>query len=52
MTSELMRLQMLIGGKAVGALSGGTFESQNPYTGRAWAIVPDGGPGGPLAATP
>ena len=35
---------MLIGGKAVGAASGRTFESQNPYTGRPWALVPDGGP--------
>jgi aldehyde dehydrogenase (NAD+) len=34
---------MLIGGKAVSALSGRTFEVQNPYTDRAWAVVPDGG---------
>src|SRR5690348_6997139 len=38
------RFQMLIGGKSVDALSGRTFESQNPYTGRPWALVPDGGP--------
>ncbi|HST65359.1 MAG TPA: aldehyde dehydrogenase [Mycobacteriales bacterium] len=35
---------MLVGGKAVDALSGATFESENPYTGEPWAVVPDGGP--------
>ena len=35
---------MLIGGRAVDALSGRTFESENPYTGRPWAVLPDGGP--------
>src|SRR4029077_15716986 len=35
---------MVIGGKAVDAISGRTFESQNPFTGRPWALVPDGGP--------
>jgi len=38
------RFRMLIGGEAVDAASGATFESQNPYTGEAWAEVPDGGP--------
>jgi acyl-CoA reductase-like NAD-dependent aldehyde dehydrogenase len=38
------RFAMVIGGKAVDALSGRTFESQNPYTGQPWAVVPDGGP--------
>ena len=42
--AELTRFQMLIGGKAVGAISGRTFESQNPYTGQSWAVLPDGGP--------
>jgi aldehyde dehydrogenase (NAD+) len=42
--AELERFQMVIGGKSVDALSGRTFESQNPYTGRSWAVVPDGGP--------
>jgi acyl-CoA reductase-like NAD-dependent aldehyde dehydrogenase len=41
--SELESLQMVIGGKAVGAVSGKTFESQNPYTGQSWALIPDGG---------
>ena len=44
MTDQLERFQMVIGGKAVDALSGRTFESQNPYTGAPWARVPDGGP--------
>ncbi|MDT7618836.1 MAG: (Z)-2-((N-methylformamido)methylene)-5-hydroxybutyrolactone dehydrogenase [Pseudonocardiales bacterium] len=42
--AELERFRMLIGGQAVDAVSGSTFESQNPYTGEAWAQVPDGGP--------
>jgi aldehyde dehydrogenase (NAD+) len=41
---DLERFRMLIGGKAVGAVSGATFESENPYTGKPWAVVPDGGP--------
>ncbi|MHA6615920.1 aldehyde dehydrogenase [Pseudonocardia sp. DLS-67] len=44
MSGELERFRMVIGGKAVDALSGRTFESHNPYTGRSWAVVPDGGP--------
>ena len=35
---------MVIGGDAVPAASGDTFESDNPYTGRPWATVPDAGP--------
>ena len=35
--AELEKFSMLIGGKAVAALSGKTFASQNPYTGEAWA---------------
>lgn len=38
------RFRMLIGGEAVDARSGSTFDSQNPYTGQPWAQVPDGGP--------
>ncbi len=41
---QLERFRMLIGGKPADALSGRTFESQNPYTGRPWAVLPDGGP--------
>ncbi|MGQ0618179.1 MAG: aldehyde dehydrogenase [Acidimicrobiia bacterium] len=44
MAPELQQFRMLIGGEAVDALSGRTFESQNPYTGTPWAVVPDGGP--------
>src|SRR5215475_7625252 len=43
MSAGLQRFQMLIGGKAVGAASGRTFESQNPYTGQPWAVLPDAG---------
>jgi len=43
MAGELEHFRMLIGGKAVDADSGATFESHNPYTGRPWAVVPDGG---------
>jgi acyl-CoA reductase-like NAD-dependent aldehyde dehydrogenase len=41
MGTDLQRFQMLIGGKAVDAASGRTFESQNPYTGQPWAVLPD-----------
>jgi aldehyde dehydrogenase (NAD+) len=43
-TGELTEFKMVIGGKSVDAISGRTFESQNPFTGRPWALVPDGGP--------
>ncbi len=36
------RYEMSIGGASVPALSGRTFASLNPYTGQAWAEVPDG----------
>jgi acyl-CoA reductase-like NAD-dependent aldehyde dehydrogenase len=42
--AQLERFRMVIGGKPVDALSGRTFDTQNPYTGEAWASVPDGGP--------
>jgi aldehyde dehydrogenase (NAD+) len=41
---QLETFRMLIGGKPVDAMSGKTFQSENPYTGRPWAVVPDGGP--------
>jgi acyl-CoA reductase-like NAD-dependent aldehyde dehydrogenase len=44
MTDQLENFSMIIGGKAVGARSGRTFESQNPYTGASWAVLPDAGP--------
>jgi acyl-CoA reductase-like NAD-dependent aldehyde dehydrogenase len=39
--ADLRRFRMLIDGKAADAASGATFESQNPYTGEPWAVVPD-----------
>ena len=36
------RYKMFIGGEWVDALSGQSFESLNPYTGEAWALIPDG----------
>ena len=42
-TAERPRVyKMVVGGRHVAAASGRTFESVNPYTGRAWATVPDG----------
>lgn len=40
--SQLEQFRMTIGGKAVDAISGQTFESMNPYTGEPWALIPDG----------
>ena len=34
------RYQMLIGGGWVDAAGGGSFETENPFLGRAWALVP------------
>jgi len=42
--AALEQFRMTIGGKAIDAISGKTFETQNPYTGRPWAVVPDAGP--------
>jgi len=41
MTAGLMRMRMVIGGRAVDAISGRTFVSEDPYTGEGWATVPD-----------
>ena len=35
---------MFIGGEWVNAASGATFETVNPYTGKAWALIPKAGP--------
>jgi aldehyde dehydrogenase (NAD+) len=40
---ELRDYSMYIGGEWVPARSGARFETVNPFTGRAWARVPDGG---------
>src|SRR4051812_26656256 len=39
----LRRYRMLIGGAWVDARSGATFETVNPFTGRAWAEIPRAG---------
>src|SRR3954469_24075345 len=39
----LKQYRMLIGGEWVDAASGETFETVNPFTGRAWATVPRAG---------
>ncbi len=44
MTADLTRMRMVVGGRAVDAISGRTFVSENPYTGQGWAAVPDAGP--------
>lgn len=41
--AQLEQFDMIIDGLAVGAASGETYESENPYLGRAWAVVPDAG---------
>ena len=43
-SQSLETFKLFIGGKSVDARSGKTFESQNPYTGQAWAVLADGGP--------
>ncbi len=39
--TDLTRYQMLIDGDWVDAEDGGTFESANPATGEAWAVIPE-----------
>ncbi len=39
----MKRYQMLIGGEWVDATSGETFESENPFLGGPWALIPKGG---------
>jgi acyl-CoA reductase-like NAD-dependent aldehyde dehydrogenase len=41
---RLEEFRLLIDGKSVDALGGRTFESMNPFTGRPWARLADGGP--------
>ena len=42
--SELEHFPMVIGGQAVEAASGRTYETENPYRGAPWATVPDASP--------
>ena len=40
---SLVRYRMHVGGQWVDADSGGHFESDDPFTGKAWALIPRGG---------
>src|ERR1700722_7237633 len=40
---QLVQFDLLIGGESSGAASGATYDSVDPFTGRPWARVPDGG---------
>jgi len=42
-TSTLTKYQMYIGGQWTDAVSGETFQSDNPFTGKPWALIPRGG---------
>jgi acyl-CoA reductase-like NAD-dependent aldehyde dehydrogenase len=42
--ADLERFSLRIGGTDVDSASGATFESQNPYTQKAWAVLADGTP--------
>ena len=39
--TALEEFQMVIDGSAVGAASGRTYESTDPFTGKSWARLPD-----------
>ncbi len=41
-TGSLTRYKMFIGGEWVEAASGDTFPSDNPFTGKPWALIPRG----------
>jgi acyl-CoA reductase-like NAD-dependent aldehyde dehydrogenase len=41
--TPLARYKMFIGGEWVDAASGETFPSDNPFTGKPWAVIPKGG---------
>ncbi|MFD2025274.1 aldehyde dehydrogenase [Promicromonospora aerolata] len=43
-TDDLEQFKLFIDGKTVDSVSGKTFESLNPYTGKPWAVVADGTP--------
>src|ERR1700682_5030598 len=42
-TETLVQFDLLIGGESSPAASGLTYDSADPFTGRPWARVPDGG---------
>lgn len=39
----LITYKMHIGGKWVDSKSGGSFETDDPFTGQPWALIPRGG---------
>ena len=41
-TTSLATYQMYIGGQRVDAASRDYFETENPYTGKPWALIPRG----------
>jgi aldehyde dehydrogenase (NAD+) len=41
--SSLPRYDLFVGGASAPAASGKTYETVDPYTGKPWAIVADGG---------
>ena len=42
-TEQLVEFDLLIGGESSSAATGSTYDSVDPYTGKPWARVPDGG---------
>src|SRR5277367_3616668 len=42
-TEQLVEFDLLIGGESSAAATGSTYDSVDPFTGRPWARVPDGG---------
>ena len=42
-TGALAKYKMFIGGEWIDAASREHFESDNPYTGKPWALIPKGG---------
>src|SRR5262245_50941608 len=43
-TSTLTKYKMFIGGEWTDAAGGEHFPSDNPFTGKPWALIPKGGP--------
>jgi aldehyde dehydrogenase (NAD+) len=41
-TEEMLSFSLVIGGTETTAAAGRTYETIDPYTGRPWAVVPDG----------
>ena len=42
--SELQKHRMLVGGEWTPPAGGAWIESENPFTGKPWALIPRGGP--------